>query len=135
MARLDQLTYLFDENIGLVPNWYGLFRLDGPVVSSPPSVSAVTPSVGSAITRHEAIAFDVTDDGDFRAILLTVSFVGADAPEVIHDGTNFSALYSAGSTKTAIAGGFHFSLLRAGGWPSAPTITPYAFDTTGQENA
>jgi len=105
-----------------------------PPVLVPPLVSGVSPSIGTPLTHHQVVSFDVTDDGDFRAILLTASFDGAAAPEVVYDGTTFSDLYVTGSTTTAISGGFRFALIRAGGWPSAPTITPYAFDTTGQEN-
>jgi hypothetical protein len=136
MAQFDQDLYdsygpgvlLWRNQIEDIPPPYV------PPVLIPPVVDGVDPAEGVPLTKNQPVAFDVTDNGTFRRILLTATFIGALAPEVIYDGTSFSALYSAGSTQTGISGGYRFSLLRAGGWPGDLIITPYAFDTTGQEN-
>lgn len=105
-----------------------------PPVPTAPYVTNVVPSLVTPLFPHEAVSFDVLDPDGFRRILVWASFVGQLAPELIYDGQTFTTLYAAGSTVSPITDGFHFVLLRTGGWPSAPTITPYAFDTTGQEN-
>ena len=100
----------------------------------PPVVSNFVPSPGTAITAFTPLSFDVTDDGAFRRILVLASFSQLGLQEVVHDGDNFSAQYSARSSRSAITGGFHYSLLRQSGWVASPTITPYAYDTVGGEN-
>lgn len=101
-----------------------------------PTISNITPPAGTLLRSDTHISLDVTDaDSAFRRIILTIKFDGADAPEVIYDGTDFSTAYLAGSTRTAIPNGLHFDLVREGGWPAAPTFTPFAIDVTGLENA
>jgi len=105
-------------------------------VGQPPVISNISPVGGTLLHPTTPITLDITDpDSDFRRIILMIQFAGVTAPEVIYDGTSFSAAYAAGSTGTPITDGIHFSLLRAGGWPAAPTFTPFAIDVTGLENA
>lgn len=137
MARIDQPTFVTSDPSLLLYMSPGSLWLIGepetPVVI-PPYVTNVTPATSVPLYKHEPVSFDVLDDGSFRRILITARFTIFNEAEVVHDGDNFTMLYAAGSTKTAIAGGYHFVLLRSTGWPSEPRITPYAFDTTGQEN-
>ena len=72
----------------------------------------------------------MTDETALRRVVLLSRFAGRN-DEVIHDGTEFRAPYSASSTRTAIAGGFRFRVRRTGGWPSSPSILPLAVDTSG----
>lgn len=116
----------------LIPNLYV------PPVNNPPVVSNVAPAVGTALAPSDRVTFDVTDDsGVFRRIQLKAEyFSGAVLAlrELIWDGATFDPRFL-GSTVTAIAGGWHFDLVRSGGWPSAPSVTPYAIDQLGLENA
>jgi hypothetical protein len=102
-----------------------------------PVVSNVSPAPGTAIAATQVLQLDVTDpDGDaFRLIMLIADFAFLGIREVIHDGTSFSQNYSGfGNARTVITNGFHYSVLRVGGWPASPRIIPYAIDVTGQEN-
>ena len=101
-----------------------------------PVVSNVMPTAGTAIGANQALGFDVTDDSEkFRAIILVATYNGLLTREVIFDQSGFSPMFSAGSTVADIPNGYRFSLVRAGGWPAAPTITPTAIDQAGMENA
>lgn len=101
---------------------------------TPPVVSNVTPIPGTPITPTTAIGLDVTDTQGLRRVILTVAFPSVMlGEEVIHNGSGFAAIYSQGSTRTAITNGWRYSLVRSGGWPAAPVLTPYAFDVKGAE--
>lgn len=97
---------------------------------TPPVVSNVSPAPG-AIASTEPVTFDVTDANGLRRVLIAAAFAGLPTEELVYDGT-FRQLY-AQSTTTPIADGLRFSLVRHPGWPSAPTITVYPFDTRGAE--
>jgi hypothetical protein len=102
----------------------------------PPVVSNVTPTPGTAITTSTPISLDVTDDANsFLRILLAVSFPDG-TKEVAFDGAGFTARYSnPANTQTSITNGYRFTVLRNGGWPDLPEITPFVIDTTGGEAA
>ena len=51
----------------------------------------------------------------------------------VHDGDAFRGHYAASSSRTMIAAGFRYSVLRTGGWPAAPTIQTFAIDRAGNE--
>lgn len=103
-------------------------------LASHPTISNVTPAAGTAITPTTPVTFDVVDDsGTFRRVIVHVHFPATGAVEVVHDGDAFVGFYSGTSTRQAIAGGFRFSVLRAGGWRSAPTFKTFAIDTEGFE--
>lgn len=109
----------------------------GPDVTTP-TVSNVSPTPGTPISRSQPLFLDVTDNTGFRRILLVAFFDpndGGDGQrEVVHDGDQFAARYIALSERTVISGGYRYRIRRAsGGWPSAPTIIPYAIDTSGNE--
>lgn len=101
----------------------------------PPVVANVSPAAGTEISPGSALEFDVTDDSGFRRILLKASFDGIPGWELVYDGDAFDPRYSTSSAVSSIAGGKHFSLMRDGGWPAAPTVTPFAIDDEGAENA
>jgi hypothetical protein len=115
---------------------YGLGLEGGspPTPPTPPVVSNVSPAPGTPITILTPIEFDVTDDVGLKAVLISASFSGISGTELAFDGTAFTAMYSSDSSRTAITDGYHFQILRTNGWPGPPTITPYAFDTKGNEN-
>lgn len=123
----------------LLTDWpsFNLLRIDShswgitpEPAPTPPVVSNVSPAPG-AIASAEPVTFDVTDANGLRRVLVTAAFAGLPTEELVYDGT-FRQLY-AQSTTTAITDGLRFSLVRHPGWPSAPTITVYPFDTRGAE--
>jgi len=104
--------------------------------TSAPVVSNVTPASGTPVDENDPLGFDVTDDSNvFRQTLLHARYPSKSTWEVIHDGIAFAPVFAAGSTRVSIAGGFRYSLRRAGGWPGDPTIYPVAIDRAGNENA
>lgn len=105
-----------------------------PVDATPPVVGNFSPVAGTPISKVTPIAFDVTDEsGAFRRIFVVAFYPTTGISEVIHDGDGFRGYYSATSARQAIAGGFRYSVLRAGGWSAAPTIQTFAIDLAGNE--
>jgi hypothetical protein len=103
------------------------------VTPSPPVISNITPSAGTTITVATPIEFDITDTEGFTRIIVEASFVGTVEVENVHNGTTFSSLYVAGSTRTVIDNGFHYSLVRNPQWPGNITLNTYAVDIQGTE--
>lgn len=131
MARVTNDFWTVDDPVEFFPDGTG----PGPA-PTPPVVSNVSPSEATQLERGTPLSFDVTDDsGAFRRIILKVQFAGMPTREFAHDGDTFAPMYLAGSTRETITGGYRYTLVRAGGWPAAPTITPYAIDALGAENA
>ncbi len=115
--------------------------LGSPAVSvdnTPPVISNVTPAANASIAVDQVIGLDVTDNLDsFTRIILRVKIVGQDIDEVAHDGDSFTAKYQGASNdRSVIADGFHYDVLRDGGWTvgDAPIFTVYAIDTDGNED-
>jgi hypothetical protein len=105
-----------------------------PVDASVPVVGNFNPAPGTPIARTGPISFEVTDDsGDFRRIFVVAFFPATGVTEVVHDGDGFRGHYAAGSSRTMIAGGFRYTLLRTSGWAGAPTIQTFAIDRAGNE--
>jgi hypothetical protein len=116
-----------------------LFSTGSTKETNPPVVSNLAPTAGTAISPNQAINFDVTDDNGLRRVMVIADFPATGTSgairEVIHDGTQWGPNYNlAPNTVAAISGGSRYYILRNGGWPTAPTITPYAIDTSGNEN-
>lgn len=124
----------------LVPKFGASTALFAPAIA--PTVTLVSPANGATIARAAPVILDVTDDEArlIRVILLARFFSGSTevAREVVYDGGGggpaFGPLYT-GSTVVAITGGFRFTIVRAGGWPSSPRLRVFAFDTHGEEAA
>lgn len=105
-----------------------------PVDTIPPVVGNFSPAPGTPIARTGPISFDVTDEsGEFRRIFIVASFPTTGMTEVVHDGDGFRGFYTASSSRTMIAGGFRYTVLRSGGWPGAPTIQTFVIDRGGNE--
>lgn len=96
-----------------------------------PVATVVSPPEGSAISSTTPLVIDVTDDLGLRRVIVAARFPDGTA-ELVHDGDLFSTRY-ASSSKTAISGGFRFTLRRQGGWFASPTIQVFPFDTSGNE--
>ena len=105
-----------------------------PVDATAPTVGNFSPAPGTAIARTGPVSFDVTDEsGDFQRIFVVAFFPATGVTEVVHDGDGFRGFYAASSSRTMIAAGFRYAVLRSGGWPAAPTIQTFAIDRAGNE--
>lgn len=124
--------------------------MPSPATGVPPVVQNLSPDpILGPIGRMDVVSFDVIninpDDGfTFRDLVILAYYAGTDKTEVVFDGTVFTPFYNIGSTQEPVfdedvpsqsttGNGFTFTLVRAFGWPSAPTFFVHAFDG-GQEN-
>lgn len=110
------------------PFWTGTIAKQD---SANPVAAVVSPPEGSSISSTTPLVIDVTDDLGLRRVIIAARFPDGTA-ELVHDGDLFSTRY-ASSSKTAISGGFRFTLRRQGGWFASPTIQVFPFDTSGNE--
>jgi hypothetical protein len=112
------------------------FELESHVLdTTAPVVDNFVPALGTPITSHQPIQFDVTDNsGQFRRVIVHAVFADG-VTEVVHDGDQFRGYYLTDSSRVLIAGGLRYTALRAGGWPSAPTFNIFAIDASGNEAA
>jgi hypothetical protein len=104
----------------------------GPLDTTDPVIDNISPTPETTIETDTPLTFDVTDTGvGLNFVLLAASFRGLAGVEVVFADSEFTAPYEAESAVSVISNGFHFSLLRTGGWPATPSITPYAIDSAG----
>ncbi len=100
----------------------------------PPVIANVTPAEGTPLDAMQPVSFDITDDtGLFRRILVTVRYAATGQTEVVHDGDSFLGFYQLACSRNPITDGYHYSILRDGGWPSSPTLRVFGFDRGGNE--
>jgi len=97
----------------------------------PPVVTLVSPLAGT-LDVNGAVVVDVTDASLLR-VMLVARFEALGIEEVIHQGDRFAPAYAGSSSRAAIVNGWRYTLRRGTGWPAAPTIDTYAFDTSGTE--
>jgi hypothetical protein len=122
---------IIDGGSSAVPRYFSVGLPDG-VSGVPPTISNYSPAEGSVITAKTPLGFDVTGSVNGLAnVALGVRFTGSIVVELAYDGSQFQTLYAGASTVTSISGGLRFSLLRAGGWPSTPTVLVIAVDAAG----
>jgi len=103
--------------------------LGSTVAAAPPAVTGISPAPGTAILPTTQLVFDVTVAGGvpFTVLILTADMPSLSIREVVHDGFGFGPAYRGPvNQRTAVTNGFRFTLMRDGGWPSSPTLTPYA---------
>lgn len=99
--------------------------------NTPPTVTNVTPAVGTTIGITQPLDFDVLDAEGLTRVVVLVTYPNG-SYEVVHDGDFFAAQYSS-SSRSPITNGYHFSVLRNAGWSANPTIRVIASDTCGAE--
>jgi hypothetical protein len=100
----------------------------------PPVIANVTPPVSTVISSSQIISLDVTDNlWQLSDVLIMCRFSGTSLYEVVHDGNSFGPMYLT-SLRTPISGGYTFSVLRTGGWPTSPSIFAAAIDKSGNVN-
>lgn len=96
-----------------------------------PTITIISPTLGTAIDTDTPIVVDVTSAPGFSALLLFVFFPGYGVTELVHDGTSYTTPYRPFSTRTAITNGFEFSFRRSPLWPDSPALQVFAVDTAG----
>lgn len=111
---------------------YGsLYGIDYSEGSSPPAVAFIPPETPSS---SGIMGIAVTDDETLVSIVIQVTLPTAGISEVAYLGGSFGPRYAAApNSVVAITNGFHFDLLRAGGWPERTVrFTVSAVDDDGQ---
>jgi hypothetical protein len=104
-----------------------------------PVVTNISPAPDTEIATTTIVQFSVTDAIDtggpagFRRLIVHVHF-GDGTEEIVHNGDNWGHRYGGASARTAVIGGYTFTLQRAGGWKSNPTFYVYGIDKDGNES-
>jgi hypothetical protein len=114
--------------------------------STAPTVTIVSPTPGvapgdaggfpadAAAAALTPIVLEVTDaDPGAALVVVTASYAGVDAEEVVYRAGAFRGNYVSSSWQVAITDGVRLSCLRTGGWPGAPTFHIHAIDGDGNE--
>lgn len=96
-----------------------------PVVSFAPSSGAIASTL--------AIVVEVTSAPALQIEVLSALLPGVPTTEVIWDGSNFTAPYAGGSSRSVIPGGFRYSLRRGAAWPDSPTLSVLAINTSAEQ--
>ena len=110
------------------------FPVAEPADSTPPVIGNLSPTPGTLLQLTDPVSFDVTDNsGQFRRVMVAVFFPSTGITELVHDGDGFLGFFAASSSRVLIAGGFRFTVLRAGGWLSSPTVRVFPIDRSGNE--
>jgi hypothetical protein len=102
-----------------------------------PVVTLLSPQIAAGISRTQPLSFKVEDNlGLLGRVMVVARFPGRDVEEVIHTGTRWGPLYDVSpNSRTPIANGYLYSVLRRGGWPTSPSLDVYALDQSGNEAA
>jgi len=110
---------------------FQLIPAQAPPDATPPDVINFDPVSGAGIFAATPVEFEVVDNlGDNLAQYVTAVHSDGSA-DIVWDGA-FRGPYVAGSSRTPIANGFHFSVERSGGWPAAGlTVRVHAIDADG----
>lgn len=121
--------YAEDQRANAATDLYGV-----DVENVGPTVGTFSPAnPGSLITTNPA-SFDVTDATGFGRIIVHVTY-STGLVELIHDGSAYKAPYAAGSTRTPIVDGYHYSIARSDGWAAqGAVIAITAIDALGVES-
>ena len=98
-----------------------------------PLLLNVAPAPASVITADVPISFEITSIPALQREMIFARFPGAAIEEVVWDGSTFTAPYATLSTRTAIAGGFKFYVMRSSAWPDSPQLAIFAFNTSAEE--
>lgn len=100
--------------------------------TTPPTITNLSPGAGTGIESTQVISFDITDETGLAAVVVIASFSDGTV-EVVHDNDGFRGNYVGGgaNTRSAIAGGWHYTVRRIGGWHLSPTFEWLPVDTSG----
>ena len=100
-----------------------------PADETPPTIGTPAPAEGATVDADDVISVDVSDEG-LALVFIWAEYDEEDAPELIHDGSDFTPAYM-DSTKTPIADGYTFALEAMDGWRNAFIIHVLAIDDAG----
>jgi len=115
----------FDEEIA----WGSL---PGHASSGAIVLSNISPEQDSIINSASFIQFDITDDtSPLQLVIPGVLLDPNAAPEIVHDGTDFTPRYKKHSSRWTLPTGFRYRFLRTGGWPIPPQLRLWAADFSG----
>jgi hypothetical protein len=104
---------------------------------SAPAIVIVTSLPPVSSTTAIVITVAGTSGVGLRRSWVSLVFPGIVGDEVVHNGDRFGAFYTnVTNTRTSIANGFQYTVLRDGGWPAGafPLTTSFtinAVDTLG----
>jgi len=107
-----------------------------------PTLQNLTPASGTVIVPSTVIEFDVTDfetDGttpvDFDLVFVKAVFPNIGEADVVYDEDGLGPMYQNPQTSvTDITGGYHFKLVRTGGWIDTQVdMVVSAINVTGAE--
>lgn len=96
-----------------------------------PTITLVSPANGSAISRDTPIIIDVTDDESVSELFALAGYSFLEAREVALEAGAFSTPYASHSSIEDIDGGVRLTLRRKEIWPTAPTLSVFAWDGAG----
>lgn len=95
-------------------------------------VVTFAPAAGT-ITSSQVIVVDVTSAPALQIEVLSAFLPGVPTTEVVWDGTGFTSAYAADCTRSAIAGGFSYSIRRGAAWPDSPVVAVLAINTAAEQ--
>jgi hypothetical protein len=96
---------------------------------SAPSIANLTPANNQQIQASAAVTFDLRFNTALANAAIYVGYPDQTLEVAYYDGA-FRAPYT-GSTRSTITDGYHFNLVRTGGWPESPSIEVEAVDVFG----
>jgi hypothetical protein len=88
------------------------------------------------VQKTQTITLSTTGTGGLTRAILAAQYPNIGLYEIIHDGDSFTSRYppTLGNVRTAISGGYTFTVLRQEGWPASPRLLVFAADHYGQFN-
>lgn len=90
-----------------------------------PVIHNLVPANGANVYKNTFIEFDITDG--FPVVLTEIQVDQGPVREVVYDGSAFVSPYQ-GSQQTTITGGYHYVIIRYGGWITSPVFRVIALD-------
>lgn len=101
----------------------------------------VSPASGAEIGALTPLSFNIRSRVELRRLVIVFAFAGRHGRELAYaenpaTAAPFETPYTASAVAPVVDTGFFryaFTLRRAPKWPNAPTMTVFAFDTTGVE--
>lgn len=96
---------------------------------SPPTVLNISPAEGTQIEANQTISFRVYDETRLAFSAVFIKYPSLGRWDVVFDGVNTSPRYSV--TRTAVVGGYDYTVACKGGWPATPYPIVRAVDGGG----
>lgn len=107
----------------------------GVVETQPPTVTVISPAVGTPIARDAFVVLEIADDFALRRVTLWVEYAGLGRDEVIYNGEEIRPPFTRDSTLVAAGSVRRFTLRPDRGWPDSPRFRVLPIDTDGNEPA